>query len=171
MKRNEDDPDYLEGLGDLLPAETLKKLNELLEQLHQSNDNNHQGSNNTFVYVASGAQYVNNQYQQTPLPNPPQRKTAEVAGGLSDALATEEAMALWQKAREAGYVDEHYQPKISRTQSALLADAMAERLGIRNKWKAFEKLWNRTKMYKDYYEAVEQKQYLPFLDKLKQIFC
>ena len=49
MKRNEDDPDYLEGLGDLLPANVLKKLNELLEQLHQSNNNHHQGSNNTFV--------------------------------------------------------------------------------------------------------------------------
>ena len=73
MKRNEDDPDYLEGLGDLLPAEALKKLNELLELLHQSNDNHHQGSNNTFVYVASGAQYVKNQYVVAH-PGPPKGK-------------------------------------------------------------------------------------------------
>ena len=78
MKRNEDDPDYLEGLGDLLPAKALKKLNELLEQLHQSNNNN-QGSNNTFVYVASGAQYVKNLYQLTPLPNPPRRRGNDAA--------------------------------------------------------------------------------------------
>ena len=45
---------------------------------------------------------------------------------------------------------------------------MAERLGIREKWKVFEALWNRTKMYKDYYQAVDQKQFLPFLNKLKQ---
>ena len=84
MKRNEDDPDYLEGLGDLLPAKALKKLNELLEQLHQSNNNHHQGSNNTFVYVASGAQYVKTQYQLTPLPNPPRRRGNDAAEKNAD---------------------------------------------------------------------------------------
>ena len=38
----------------------------------------------------------------------------------------------------AGWVDANYQPLISRTQAALLADAMAERLGIREKWKTSE---------------------------------
>jgi hypothetical protein len=89
---------------------------------------------------------------------------------LPEALSTEEAMALWEKVKKAGYVDDNFQPLISRTQSALLADAMAERLGIREKWKVFEALWLRTKMYKDYYQALDQKQYLSFLDKLKQIF-
>ena len=92
------------------------------------------------------------------------------APALPEALATPEAMALWQKAQKAGYVDEYYQSKLSRTQSALLADAMAERLGIKNKWKVFENLWNRTKMYKDYYQAMEQKQSLMFLEKLKTLF-
>ena len=75
MKRNEDDPDYLEGLGDLLPAETLKKLNELLEQLHQSN-NNHQGSIVLNIYE-KGSQHVDhvdNQYfYREAVPNPPQK--------------------------------------------------------------------------------------------------
>ena len=83
MKYEDDNPDYLEGLGDLLPAEALKKLNELLEQLHQSNNNN-QGSNNTFVYVASGAQYVKTQYQLTPLPNPPRRRGNDAAEKNAD---------------------------------------------------------------------------------------
>ena len=77
-------------------------------------------------------------------------------------------MVLWKKAQKAGWVDDNFQPLISRTQAALLADAMAEQLGIREKWKVFETLWNRTKMYKDYYQAVDQKQFLPFLNKLKQ---
>ena len=38
-KRNEDNPESLGGLGGLLPAEVLKKLNELLEHLHQSDNN------------------------------------------------------------------------------------------------------------------------------------
>jgi hypothetical protein len=78
-------------------------------------------------------------------------------------------MILWQKAQQAGYVDDHYQPLISRTQSALLADAMAERLGIKEKWKVFEALWNRKNMYKDLYYALNQIQSLVFQDKLKAI--
>ena len=31
-------------------------------------------------------------------------------GELSEVLATDKAMVLWQKAQDAGYVDEHYQP-------------------------------------------------------------
>jgi hypothetical protein len=65
-----------EDFGDLLPAEIMKLFNELLELMHQS-DHQNKGSNNTFIYVAYGAQYVENLYQQTPLPNPPQRKIAD----------------------------------------------------------------------------------------------
>ena len=78
-------------------------------------------------------------------------------------------MALWWKAQRAGYVDEHYQPLLSRTQAALLADAMAKRMGIKEKWKVFEALWNRKNMYKDLYYALNQKQSLVFQDKLKAI--
>ena len=85
-------------------------------------------------------------------------------------LATPEAMALWRKAQQAGYVDEHYQPLLSRTQAALLADAMAQRLGIKEKWKTFGELWNRQKMYKDYYNALNQQQSLAFQDRLKALF-
>ena len=107
-------------------------------------------------------------------PYPPRRLArGDAYGGKGgekpEVLSTEAAMALWEKVQQAGYVDAHCQPLISRTQAALLADVMAERLGIREKWKVFETLWNRTKMYKDYYEAVDQKQFLPFLNKLKQI--
>ena len=84
-------------------------------------------------------------------------------------MATEKAMALWKKAQEAGYVDENYQPLISRTQSALLADAMAERLGIREKWKVFETFWGRKYMRNDYSLALSQLQSLDFQDELKQV--
>ena len=91
-------------------------------------------------------------------------------GGLPEALATETAMALWEKAQDAGWVDANYKPTISRTQAALLADAMAERLGIREKWKVFETLWNRKYMYRDYYGALSQKKSLKFQDELKMLF-
>ena len=94
----------------------------------------------------------------------------ETTKGLPEVLATEEAMRLWEKARQAGYVDECYQPLLSRTQSALLADAMAERLGIKEKWKVFEELWQRKYMRNDYNLALTQRQSYKFQDDLKQLF-
>ena len=58
MNHNEDVPDFLGGLGDVLPADVLKKVNELLEQLHRK-DKDHQGSP-VFIY-APGSQYVDKQ--------------------------------------------------------------------------------------------------------------
>ena len=171
MKYKDECPDNLGGLGDQLPAEVLKMINELLEQLRQAGHIN-QGSKIEFVYVASGGQHVETQIniETHPRPLPIGRGVDTFKGkrNLPEALSTEAAMVLWKKAQKAGWVDDNFQPLISRTQAALLADAMAERLGTREKWKVFEALWNRTKMYKDYYQAVDQKQFLPFLNKLKQ---
>ena len=79
-------------------------------------------------------------------------------------------MAIWQKVQDAGYVDANYQPLISRTQAALLADAIAERLGIKEKWKVFESLWNRKYMRSDYNLALTRKGSLDFQDELKRLF-
>ena len=109
--------------------EELEYLNRLLERLHQAGFG-HNGSPFQFVYVAKGAQYVDKietQYVGKTYPAP------QRCGELPDVLRTPEAMALWQKAQQAGYVDARYQPLLSRTQAALLADAMAERLGIKEK--------------------------------------
>ena len=174
MNHNEEVPDFLGGLGDMLPADVLKKVNELLEQLHQK-DKDHQGSP-VFIY-APGSQYVDKQFNfgKEPHPQTPLRRakgvdSPEETKSLPDELATDKAMVLWKKAQQAGYVDKNYQPLISRTQAALLADAMAERLGIKEKWKVFEALWRRRNMYRDYYDAMNQDQTYMFLDKLKELF-
>ena len=174
MNHNEEVPDFLGGLGDLLPADVLKKVNELLEQLHRK-DKDHQGSP-VFIY-APGSQYVDKQFNfgKEPHPQTPLRKargvdSSEASKSLPNELATDKAMVLWRKAQQAGYVDEHYQPLLSRTQAALLADAMAERLGIKEKWKVFEGLWNRKYMRSDYNLALTQQQSYDFQDELKQLF-
>ena len=59
MYHNEEVPDFLGGLGDMLPADVLKVVNELMEQLHRK-DKNHQGST-VFIY-APGSQYVDKQF-------------------------------------------------------------------------------------------------------------
>ena len=167
--------------------EALDFFNRLLDRLRQAGYDQH-GSHFQLVYVAPGAQHVERQYQTiqthpdpethpSPFPSEARRPVAfpclgreKCAGELPEVLATPEAMALWRKAQRAGYVDEHYQPLISRTQAALLADTMAQRLGIKEKWKTFGELWNRQKMYKDYYNALNQQQSLAFQDRLKALF-
>ena len=67
MNHNEEVPDFLGGLGDMLPANVLKMLNELLEQQHRK-DKNHQGST-VFIY-APGSQYVERQINLTSPPTP-----------------------------------------------------------------------------------------------------
>ena len=170
-----DNPDNLGGLGQLLPAEVLEKLNAMLEQLHRA-EHPHHGSKITFVYVAAGGQHVESQINiGTASPADALSKggggTPSAESTLPDILATEEAMALWEKAKGAGYVDEHYQPLLSRTQSALLADAIAEHLGIKEKWKTFETLWNRKNMYRDYYQALDQRKSLIFQDEMKKVLA
>ena len=107
-------------------------------------------------------------YGQRPTPSPSQKGGEQSL--LPEVLATDEAMTLWKKAQAAGWIDANYQPLISRTQSALLADAIAEKLGIRQKWKTFETLWNRKNMRSDYNLALRQQQSLDFLTELKALF-
>ena len=161
--------------------DALGFINRLLERLNQADFSN-QGSKIEFVYVASGGQHVETQvnigaHRNTGLtPNPSPKGEGNLKGrekgaeDMPEPLATKEAMALWKKVQDAGYVDANYQPLISRTQAALLADVMAERLGIKEKWKAFEALWNRKYMRSDYNLALTQQQSLDFQDELKSLF-
>ena len=76
---------------------------------------------------------------------------------------------LWQKVKEAGLVDADGQPTVSRTEAALLANMLALRLGITNKWKVFERLWHRNNMRGDYNSALEQRKSLEIQERLKNI--
>ena len=119
--------------------EIVGLLNRLLEMLHQA-DGNNQGSIVLNIYE-KGSLHVDHVDTQNfygdacpktkTLPDPPcvGREKGDIdAPTLPPLLRTDKAMVLWQKAQDAGYVDANYQPLISRTQAALLADAIAERL-------------------------------------------
>ena len=81
MNHNEEVPDFLGGLGDMLPANVLKMLNELLEQQHRK-DKNHQGST-VFIY-APGSQYVDKQFNIGAYPRPlPKGKGVENPGSCA----------------------------------------------------------------------------------------
>ena len=124
---------------DLSNEDILELINRLLERLHQT-DEDKESSPINLTYVAPGAQYVNRIDTQifgadkSQKPKPASSSTSEPPQ-LPEPLATDEAMVLWRKAQQAGWVDENFQPKISRTKAAMMAHVMATKLGIRNKWK------------------------------------
>lgn len=159
---------------DLSNEDILELINRLLERLHQTGEDK-ESSHITFTYVAPGAQYVNHIDTQifgadkSQKPKPASSSTSEPPQ-LPEPLATDEAMVLWRKAQQAGWVDENFQPKISRTKAAMMAHVMATKLGIRNKWKVFETFWHRQNMYQDYYDAVNQQQSFEVEDSLKSVF-
>jgi len=97
-------------------------------------------------------------------------KASYVQGELPPVLCTDEAMALWGKAIREGYVDDHFQPLLSRTQSALMANVMANKLNLKDKWKPFEVFWNRSNMRSDYSHAGTQQQYPSERKKFERAF-
>lgn len=164
-------------------------VNQVLEQLSATACL--QGRSLVLNFIAPGAQYVNTvESQQIFTARAPRSSegaadataaptaattattaTADTAAAMPEALATGEAQALWQKVRREGLVDEGCQPLLSRTQAALLADAMATRLDIRDKWKVFEAAWHRKNMRSDYNAALGQRQSLRFQDRLKTLLA
>ena len=157
---------------DNIDSDLIGQLNRLLEQLHQKGGNLF-GSQITLIKVEKGAQYVSHIGSQVFGIDKPdvQTKDRSTSTELPEPLATPEAMALWRKAQQAGYVNEHFQPLLSRTLSAILAFEMAKRLAIKDKWKIFEAFWNRRNMYRDYYTSLNQNQSLEFREKLKAVFA
>ncbi len=75
----------------------------------------------------------------------------------------------WQELVEAGLIDENGQPTVSRPEAALMADMLAERLKIANKWKVFELLWQRKNMRNDYNTALNQRKSLNFQERIKKL--
>ena len=88
------------------------------------------------------------------------------AGTVPAVLAESE---LWEKVKQAGFVNDSGQPTVSRTEAALIANELAGRLGISHKWKVFEELWHRNNMRGDFNEALEQRKSLEFQEKLKKV--
>lgn len=58
-----------------------------------------------------------------------------------DILHTPQAMAMWRKLQEAGYVDENLRPQMNQTQASILAMVFFQYLDIEPAWGLFEKLW------------------------------
>ena len=65
------------------------------------------------------------------------------APSLPEILCTPQAEALHAKLRNAGWVDERWNPVgLSNAEKGTLAEYLSEKLGIHSHWKFFSRLWN-----------------------------
>ena len=101
-------------------------------------------------------------------------------GVLPPKLASGRAMFMLRILQQEGLIDDDYQPVgLSRTMSAVLAHEMIIRLsteterlmGIDDKWKPFEQLWDRNNMKADYNHAMNLAKTRPFLDRLNRLLA
>ena len=165
LKFYDDAPDaYREAMARIAAAEKL-----LLQQAEERNQQQLQQLVMTMMGVL----------QSTPAPH---QETAPLCDAveLPPKLCTDQAMLLWQRLQQAGYIDDDYQPVgLSRTMSALLANDMITRLsteterllGIDDKWKPFEQLWDRSNMKADYNHALNLVKARPFLGRLNRLLA
>lgn len=68
---------------------------------------------------------------------------------VPEELRSEEAEEIWADLREAGFIVEGgygLAEGVSTNTAAYIADRMSERLGIKAKWKTFQRLWNKKNM-------------------------
>jgi hypothetical protein len=113
------------------------------------------------VFAMPGATVTQQPVMTAPTKRPPQELPEQY-----EALTTS---APWQRAQEAGLIGADNQPTVTRTEAALLANVLAAKLHIANKWKFFEALWLRNNMRGDYNTALNQMKSLEFQERLKNI--
>ena len=113
------------------------------------------------VFAMPGATVTQQPVMTAPHKRPPQELPEQY-----EALTTS---APWQRAQEAGLIDADNQPTGTRTEAALLANVLAAKLHIANKWKFFEALWLRNNMRGDYNTALNLMKSLEFQERLKNI--
>ena len=75
----------------------------------------------------------------------------------------------WKKIKEGGLVDDNNQPTISRTEAAILADVLLEKMEKGHKWTIFEKIWNRKNMRTDFQDAQNLIKYHKTRERFKKI--
>ena len=86
-----------------------------------------------------------------------------------DLLSTDTAVAYWRLLRKEHFVDENNQllPETSRKQAMCIAEAFAEKLNLKAKWKTFEQHWGIRNLAQEKWD-IQQTGLLPPRYKLIQ---
>lgn len=87
-------------------------------------------------------------------------------------LRSEEAEGIMEDMVDAGLLTDDWQPRgLSGSERSLLAKEVCERLGIRDVWQVFGKLWNeKPETLRSYLnKALNQRKSISFQERLKNI--
>jgi hypothetical protein len=106
----------------------------------------------------------------SPQPSPEGEGAAGIA--VPEVLLTDKARELHARLREAGMVDEGWQPVgLSNAERGMLVFQLAVRLDIQNQWQVFASLWGTTPgtLRSAYNKANEQRKTMSFIGKLNAI--
>ena len=101
-----------------------------------------------------------------------QEAEAENGAEVPEQLNTEQAGRLKERLLDAGLLSGEWQPTgLSSTEKALVAKAVCDRLGIKEVWQVFGRLWGvKPDSLRAYFNrALEQKKSLSFQDRLRKV--
>lgn len=89
-----------------------------------------------------------------------------------EALHTKVANKYWTRLQISGFVDDEQQltPETTRKQAMLIAEAFAEKIGIKSKWKTFQQQWNINNLAQEKWELLEDGMIIPRQDEIVRIF-
>lgn len=88
---------------------------------------------------------------------------------LPAELATPHAKKLWERLQAAGHMDENCQPRVSRTQMAVIAFYFSQAMAWEPRWTIFEKLWGKRSLHKDYETSLDQVKGQNFAQEIKSL--
>lgn len=90
----------------------------------------------------------------------------------SDKLNSEEASRYWDRLQASGFTDKEHRllPTTTRKQAMLIAEAFAEKMDIKAKWKVFQQVWGINNLAQEKWEILENGINTLRKDEIEQIF-
>lgn len=90
---------------------------------------------------------------------------------LPEKLRSPRAQELWRELFKAGYVDDACITTRSRTESAIMAKEMADKLGLTRYWNEFSELWHMSNLKSAYSKSHDMESGWEFEKKVKAILA
>lgn len=106
--------------------------------------------------------------QVTPPSTPPEDIGFEQ---LPEKLRSPRAQELWRELYKAGYVDSKCITTRSRTESAIMAKEMADKLGLKRYWSDFSELWQMPNLKSAYSKCHDTQSGWDFEKKITTLFA
>ena len=91
---------------------------------------------------------------------------------IQDPLSSDKAEGYWQRLEEKGFVDRAHRllPSTTRQQAMYIAEAFAEKLRLKAKWKPFENLWGIKNLAQEKWSFLETGNAISRSEEIDEIF-